>query len=616
MLNASDKADFGFAVGIDSPTRRSHETERAEAIEVANPQNLGDLVRPFAKRYRWVLVGTIALNALPGLGIAFQTVAPKYLVDEVLAAPGLDMQTRCIRLAGVLVLWLFCALVLRMLCWYWSYGVFTNIRERSIMELRSRVFRHINGLCVRFHAEHPSGELLGYVLGAPLRAISGYYHSLIINVPNAACAFAVSALWILFWDWALTLLVIGLVLATVLLLRRSSNDVRDLHENFQTTEMLITGQVADVLRGSRDVKLHAVEESLAKSFDASAEALGKRTRERDDRMHRMNMRHEVASCLFFALLIGLASVRYLQGVITTGELFAYMGAYFALQVPLGLLVNLGNARAETEASASRLIYLLNSQSSTSEPAEMRVSPPRFAPIELSGVQFAYNSKPVLEDIDLTIPFGQHLAIVGPSGAGKTTLTKLILRLHDPNKGTVAIGGVDLRRCRTVNIRRAFGIVPQEPYFFRTTIRENMKLVRPDVDDERLRAVCMAANAWEFIEKMPKGFDEMFGEGACRLSTGQKQRLAIARALLNDPHYLIFDEATSALDSINDYLIREAFDSCLHGRTAIFIAHRLSTIRHCHRVVVLQDGKIVQDGDFATLSLRPGLFYDMFKDNRF
>ena len=490
------------------------------------------------------------------------------------------------------------------------------MRERVVLELRSRLFRHINGLCLRFHGQHSSGELLGYVLGSPLHAISGYYHSLMINVPNAACAFLVSALWIFFWDWALTLLLIGLVLATVLLLRKSSADVRNLHQEFQSTEMQVTGKVADIFRGSRDVKLHALEDSLGKSFDESAETLRRKTRKRDDRMHRLNMRHEVASCIFFALLIGLASLRYLQGAITTGELFAYMGAYFALQVPLGLLVGLGNARAETEAGANRLIELLKSTPSTPEPRDTPLPPPRSASIMLAGVRFAYESKLVLRDIDLSIPFGQHIALVGPSGAGKTTLAKLILRLYDPNRGAVSIGNVDLRRCRTVDVRRSFGIVPQEPYFFRSSIRENMKLVRPDVDDDKLRDACMIANAWEFIEKMPKGLDEMFGEGACRLSTGQKQRLAIARALLNDPQYLIFDEATSALDSLNDHLIRDAFSSCLLGRTSIFIAHRLSTIRNCHRIVVLSKGEIVQDGPFDQLSSEPGLFRDMFEGNRF
>ena len=138
----------------------------------------------------------------------------------------------------------------------------------------------------------------------------------------------------------------------------------------------------------------------------------------------------------------------------------------------------------------------------------------------------------------------------------------------------------------------------------------------DADEELLRSVCALANAWEFIEKMPKGLDEMFGEGACRLSTGQKQRLAIARALLNDLQYLILDEATSALDSLNDHLIRDAFASCLEGRTALFIAHRLSTIRNCHRIVVLKDGEIVQDGPFSQLSMEPGLFLDLFEEKRF
>jgi ABC-type multidrug transport system fused ATPase/permease subunit len=617
MLNLTDKANFGFRVTLRARTRISSPPEQAgDRNETPNPETLWDLIKPFASKYRWLLVGTALLNMLPGLGIAFQTVAPKYLVDEVLAAPGLDLRTRCLRLGAVLTVWLFCALVLRMLCWYWSYRVFTEIRERVVMELRSRLFRHINSLCLRFHGQHSSGELLGYVFGSPLHSISGYCHTLMINVPNAACAFLVSALWIFFWDWALTLLLIGLVLATVLLLKKSSADVRSLHEDFQMTEMKIVGKVADILRGTRDVKLHALENTLARSFDESAQILGRKTRDRDDRMHRMNMRHEVASCLVFALLIGLASVRYLQGVITTGELFAYMGAYFAFQAPLGLLIGLGNARAETEASANRLVDLLKSTPSTPEPQETPLRLPRCAPIELSEVRFAYERSVVLRNINLTIPFGQHIALVGPSGAGKTTLSKLILRLYDPTGGTVSIGNVDLRQCRTQDLRRAFGIVPQEPYFFRDTIRENMKLVRPDADEELLRSVCVLANAWEFIEKMPKGLDEMFGEGACRLSTGQKQRLAIARALLNDPQYLIFDEATSALDSLNDHLIRDAFASCLKGRTAIFIAHRLSTIRNCHRIVVLKDGEIVQDGPFSQLSVEPGLFRDLFEENRF
>ena len=274
----------------------------------------------------------------------------------------------------------------------------------SVLELRSRLFRHINGLCLRFHGQHSSGELLGYVLGSPLHAISGYYHSLMINVPNAACAFLVSALWIFFWDWALTLLLIGLVLATVLLLRKSSADVRNLHQEFQSTEMQVTGKVAHIFRGSRDVKLHALEDSLGKSFDESAETLRRKTQKRDTEC-TVNMRHEVASCIFFALLIGLASLRYLQGAITTGRaLRVHSVTSLALQAPLGLLVGLGNARAETEAGANRLIELLKSTPSTPEPRDTPLPPPRSASIMLAGVRFAYESKLVLRDIDLSIHF--------------------------------------------------------------------------------------------------------------------------------------------------------------------------------------------------------------------
>lgn len=615
MLIATPKLDPASSGPRVRPPRPAELQASCGGAE-SKPASLWDLIRPYAVKYRWLLIATAALNALPGLGIAFQTVTPKYLVDEVLAAPGLNLETRCWRLAWLLAIWLFSALVLRMLCWYWSYVIFTNVRERIVRELRSRSFRHINNLCLRFHGQHSSGELINYVLGSPIGMISGYYHNIMINVPNAACALLVSAMWVFLWDWALALLLIGFVLANVLLIKTASAGVRSLHEDFQTAEMHVTGKVADIFRGNRDVKIHAMEEPLSEIFEQSADLLRGKTCDRDIRMHRINMRHEAAGCLFFALLISLASWRYLEGLISAGQLFAYMGAYFALQGPVGLLVGLGTERAATEASANILIRLLRTDPSNPEPKQTPVAPSPAAPLVISRVKFAYDSKLVLRDINLTIPFGQRVALVGPSGAGKTTLTKLFMRLYDPESGTVSMGETDLRQCRSVDVRKCFGIVPQEPYFFHSTIRENLKLISPDANEETLRSVCDVANAWEFIEKLPNRLDEIIGEGACRLSAGQKQRLAIARALLNDPQYLIFDEATSALDTVNENLIRKALENCLLGRTSIFIAHRLTTIRNCERILVMKEGKIIQDGSFDQLMTGAGLFREMIEKNRF
>ena len=222
---------------------------------------LWGLVKPHVTRHRWLIALALTLNAVAGLGIVFQTFAPKYLLDEVLIAPDLALQTRLVRLGLLLAGWVVAALVLRMLAWYASYRIFTHVRERIVMELRARFFRHINALCLRFHHRQSSGELFSYVFGAPVAVISGFYHNLAMNVPNALCIFLLSTGWMLLWDRGLTLILLGLVVATVCVLRRSSADLRQLHEEFQAIEGTITGRVADIFRGNRDVKMYAIEEA-------------------------------------------------------------------------------------------------------------------------------------------------------------------------------------------------------------------------------------------------------------------------------------------------------------------------------------------------------------------
>jgi ABC-type multidrug transport system fused ATPase/permease subunit len=179
-----------------------------------------------------------------------------------------------------------------------------------------------------------------------------------------------------------------------------------------------------------------------------------------------------------------------------------------------------------------------------------------------------------------------------------------------------MGGVNLRDCRSADVRRRYGVVPQDPYFFHTSIRHNLDIVHPAAEETRLREVCELANAWEFIRSLPQQLDTVIGEGGCRLSAGQRQRLAIARALLHDPAYFIFDEATSALDTLSERLVHDALARVLVGRTAIFIAHRLSTIKDCDRILVLNHHTIVQDGSFDELRSAPGLFRQMVERDRF
>ena len=590
----------------------------AEAEPAAPPAvTLWGLVKPHVSRYRWQIALALVLNTVPGIGIALQTLAPKYLLDEVLIAPGLSPQTRVLRLSLLIAGWLFAALVLRMLAWYWSYKIFTNVRERIVMELRARFFRHINALCLRFHGRQSSGELFSYVFGAPVATISGFYHNIAMNVPNAVATFLISTAWMFSWDWGLTLILLGLVTATVWVMRRSSSNLRQLHADFQTTEGEVTGRVADIFRGNRDVKMHAIEEAVLRAFEQNVDTLRRKTCERDLKTHRVNMRHELVSASCFAIVMTVGAWRYLEGTLSPGEILAYMGAYGALLAPVGLMFSIGTDFGGADASVKRLAGLLNTDSTTpAPPRNKQQKPPGKADLAIRNVAFAYTEQPVLRDINLHIPFGQRVALVGPSGAGKSTLTKLLLRLYDPCRGSISMGGIDLRNCRSADVRRKYGVVPQDPYFFHATIRHNLAIVHPGADEKRMREVCEHANAWEFIATLPQRLDTVIGEGGCRLSGGQRQRLAIARAMLHAPDYFVFDEATSALDTISERLVHEALARVLVGRTSIFIAHRLSTIKSCDRIIVLNNHTIVQDGAFLELRSVPGLFRRMIEHDQF
>ncbi len=580
----------------------------------APPNSLWRLAAPYAWRYRWMLALCLGLNALPGIAIGLQAFAPKYLVDSVLTPAELTMHERYTRLAAGVGIYLVLAVLMRMFAWYWSYRIFTKLRENVMLDLRSRFFRHINGLCLRFHGKHTSGELFTYVMGSPLNEISSYYHTVAMNVPNGICTFLVAVGCLSFCDWGLTLILVISVVLTVLSANSGTGRLRALVEDFQVTEGKVIGRVADIFRGNRDVKMYAIEEKMSATFDQSADVLRQKVYDRDVKTHHVNMRQEAVGVFCFVLVCVVAAGRYMNHHLTAGDVFTYLTAFAVLQGPVQLMFQINVARGRAQGSLSRLNDVLSTDSTTPEPRRP-VDMPSAGDLAVHDLEFHYAAdQPVLQGINLTIPYGQRIALVGPSGSGKSTLAKMFLRLYDPEEGSVSCGGVDLRKCRTTDVRHRFGVVPQDPYFFHTTIRENLLIVYPGASNERIQHVCESANIWGFIEQLPDGLDTLIGEGGARMSGGQRQRLAIARALLHDPEYLVFDEATSALDTVSERMVQDAFARILPGRTSIFIAHRLSTVKDCDRIIVLDEGCVVQDGTFEQLRNEPGMFRDMVESD--
>ncbi len=250
---------------------------------------LWKLVSPYVWSNRWALILCVMLNSMAGFAIAAQTVAPAYLMDHVLNAKGLTMLTRYERLGLLILGYLFLAVVMRMYAWYGSYKIFVRVRENIILELRSRFFRHINSLCLRFHGRHSSGELFTYVMGSPLSEISNFYHSLAMNAPNAISLFLCAVILLGSWDWGMTLILIVSVVLTVISTNSGHGKLRDLMQDFQDAESKVIGKVADIFRGNRDVKMYAIEDKMSATFDQTADMLRQKVYDRDLKTHHVNM---------------------------------------------------------------------------------------------------------------------------------------------------------------------------------------------------------------------------------------------------------------------------------------------------------------------------------------
>jgi ABC-type multidrug transport system fused ATPase/permease subunit len=589
----------------------------AEKTGKPGPVSSWQVIWPLIRPWRWWIALALVLNSIHGMAIAFQNLIPKWLISDVLKPPGYTPHQRLMRVLMLALIYLLVSIIGRMLVWHLGYRVFTAVRERMVFVLRGFFFRHVNHLCLRFHGEHPSGELFNYLFGSPLATLMGFYQHTSMFVAGAIFTIISTLVMVGMWDPYLTAVLFFTAFASVMVMRSSREKIRLLHKQFQETESSVSGRVADILRGTKAVKIYSMEKQVEENFERDALQLWRMSYDRDIRTHMQWMKQEGTTYIAYALLITVATWRYIGGHVDEGMVAAYLTAFGGLTGPLSMLFTAVSMWGGAQASVQRISTVLQTASTTPDPVGPVIAVPRQGDIVFDHVTFRYGegADPVLRDICLTIPYGQRIALVGPSGAGKTTLSQLVLRLYDPQEGRITVGGVNLRHFNGSELRHVFGIVPQDPFIFRAQIRDNVRVAKADATDAELIEACKRANAWEFIKELPNQLDELVGEGGSSLSGGQRQRLAIARAILAQPGFVIFDEATSSLDSLSEKLIQETLEHELHGRTAIFIAHRLATVRNCDRIIVMQDGRIVQDGTYTNLANSPGLFRDLVEGQR-
>jgi ATP-binding cassette subfamily B protein len=372
-----------------------------------------------------------------------------------------------------------------------------------------------------------------------------------------------------------------------------------------------SAQASETLLAAQTVQAYTHETASRGAFGGLTEAAFDAARRRI--VTRSIMTAIVIFMVFTSIVgvlwIGARDVR--AGVMSPGELVQFVIYAVLVAGAVAALSEIWGELQRAAGATERMVELLNAEDAVEDPATPVSFPvPMRGGIAFEGVTFRYPARPemaALSDLDLTINPGETVALVGPSGAGKTTTFQLLMRFFDPVSGRISLDGVDIRDVTRTDLRRQFALVPQEPVIFATSARENIRFARPEASDAEVVAAAKAAAADEFLVKLPQGYDTYVGERGVMLSGGQKQRIAIARAILRDAPVLLLDEATSALDAESERAVQNAVERLAEGRTTLIIAHRLATVKRADRIVVFQDGRIVAEGSHGALVAEDGLY---------
>ncbi len=324
---------------------------------------------------------------------------------------------------------------------------------------------------------------------------------------------------------------------------------------------------------------------------------------------------EFITAVSFTAILWYGGYEVMNGYIKVSELIAFFTLLLTIMNPLSSLSKLSTTLQQALAAAERIFELMAIDNPVLKEKNNEVLTNVVGNLEFRNISFAYNQgEEILKDIDFEIKPGEVVALVGPSGAGKTTIADLIPRFYEPTKGQIVLDGKDIKEIDLVSLRTQIGIVPQETILFSGTLRNNIRYGRLEAAEEEIIEAARAANAHDFIFKLPNGYDTVVGERGVGLSGGQRQRIAIARAILKNPRILILDEATSALDTESEVLVQEALNRLMKSRTTLVIAHRLSTIKNADKIIVLSNGKIVETGTHNQLMEMGGIYYSLYKSN--
>ncbi len=570
-----------------------------------NIRRIYQYVKPYRRRFMLAIICMILHAFLTVFFVrVFQELLEAIIADISVEEGGLV--TLSIIAAGLILIYF-----LKGIIYYGQKYLSKYVSHKVMRDLRDDLYTHLQNLSLSFYNASKTGEIISRVTNDVKvleDAIVRGTVSLIYEMLTVIGGF----IYLVYLNYRLTIFLVIILPLIILIVLTFNKKIRNKSREVQMKISDVSDILQETLSAIRVVKSFGREEYEQERFSRENQANFEATVKNSQYKAALSPLVEFSSALGFTLVLWFGGLEVMRGTMSPAELIAFFTMLITLGGPLRSVTKV-NATIQTALAAADRIFETLDRSQIIESPESAVELDSIrGRVTFENVSFAYEKEKVLSEINLDVKPGEAVALVGPSGAGKSTLADLIPRFYDPTAGRIMIDNHDIRQVELNSLRRQIGIVPQETVLFSGTIQDNIAYGNLKAGEEAIRAAARASNSHDFIQGLPEGYQTEIGERGVGLSGGQQQRIAIARAILKDPAILIFDEATSSLDAGSEKLVQEALENLMKDRTTFIIAHRLSTVINADRIVVLQQGRIVEAGDHKSLINQEGIYARLFR----